>query len=123
MKIEPTNRGFLKGKFKDRNGVECSIQESSSAEATCIWLGANAIGLKKFIPGEGWSDVPLENEPMGINHVANTRMHLTQENVAELLPLLAHFAAYGSLPTWVESTGDRALDDLVASGGIAADER
>jgi hypothetical protein len=119
MKLEPTSRGFLKGKFKDGNGVDCSIQESSSAEQACVWLGCDDIGLKKFVPYEGWSDVALEqNAPDGIVHIANTRMHLTQEQAAALVPMLAHFAAYGSLPQWVEKTGDRELDDLIASGGI-----
>jgi hypothetical protein len=120
MKIEPTSRGFLRGEFKDRNGVSCSLQESSSADGACIWLGCNDIGLKRFEPGKGWSDVALEYDaPDGIVHIANTRMHLSQEQVAELLPALAHFAAYGSLPEWVQKTGDRELDDLIASGGIA----
>jgi hypothetical protein len=120
MKLEPTSRGFLRGEFKDRNGVACSLQESSSAEEACIWFGCNDIGLQRFEPGKGWSDVALEqNAPDGIVHIANTRMHLSQEQVAEMLPALAHFAAFGSLPRWVESTGDRELDDVIASGGIA----
>lgn len=95
-----TDRGFLRGEFTDRNGVSCSLQESSIAdEEGCIWLGCNDIGLKKFEPGKGWSDVELQNDaPYGIVHQANTRMHLTQTMVAELLPALAYFAAHGTLP-------------------------
>jgi hypothetical protein len=98
--FEETNRGFLRGEFKDRNGVSCSLQESSIVdEEGCIWLGCNDIGLKKFEPGKGWSDVELQNDPpYGICHQANTRMHLTQTMVAELLPALAYFAAHGTLP-------------------------
>lgn len=70
MELAPANdRGFLKGKFKDRYGVECSIQKSSLATEDCIWLGTVV-----------------------------DRMHLTQEMVAELLPLLQHFVETGELP-------------------------
>lgn len=121
MKLEPTERGFLRGNFEDRNGVSCSLQESSLATEACIWLGCNDIGLMKFTPygNPSWQAVELQMDFDGIHHSANTRMHLTQTQVAELLPALAHFAAYGSLPRWVESTGDRELDDVIASGGIA----
>ncbi|MES2531948.1 MAG: hypothetical protein V4636_13000 [Pseudomonadota bacterium] len=95
--ITATIRGFAMGKFTDANGVECSIQKSSSAMEDLIWLGADEIGLKRFEPGIGWTDVPVERTSGGITHVANTRMHLTRENVAALLPLLQHFADTGEL--------------------------
>ena len=70
MELAPANdRGFLKGKFNDRYGVECSIQKSSLETEDCIWLGTVV-----------------------------DRMHLTQEMVAELLPLLQHFVETGELP-------------------------
>jgi hypothetical protein len=101
MKIEKTERGFAITKFRDKNGESCSLQESSLVDDEgCIWLGCNDIGLKKFTPGEGWSDVPLQNDgPGGIAHIANTRMHLTQSMVAELLPALTYFAEHGTLPS------------------------
>lgn len=100
MKTEPTNRGFQRGQFTDAYGVACSIQESSiAADEGHIWLGCNDIGLKRFEPGKGWSDVPLQDDvPYGITHTANTRMHLSQSMVRELLPLLQHFAETGDLP-------------------------
>lgn len=75
MKIamHPTVRGFLLGQFWDRYGELCSIQKSSLATEDAIWLG-----------------------------VDEHRMHLTQEQVAALLPLLQHFAETGDLPVGSE---------------------
>lgn len=96
MKIEATNRGFAQARFTDRNGVKCSIQKSSLATESCLWLGADDIGLIKFDGSGGWKAVELEGPA---KYQANTRMHLTQANVAALLPLLKHFALTGELPT------------------------
>ena len=98
---EPTQRGFERGQFTDANGVSCSIQESSAAaEEGLLWLGCNDIGLMKFTPygNPSWQKVELQMDPHGITHAANTRMHLTQSMVRDLLPLLQHFAETGQLP-------------------------
>lgn len=97
---KPANdRGFLRGEFADAYGKRCSIQESSiMADEGHIWLGCNDIELKRFEPGKGWSDVPLQMDAHGIMHQANTRMHLSQQMVRDLLPLLQHFADTGTLP-------------------------
>jgi len=94
-----TERGFDRMEFKDRNGVDCSLQKSSLATEDCIWLGCNEIGLKRFAPGAGgWTDVPLEqNGPYGVVHSANTRMHLSREQVAAMLPALQRFVETGEL--------------------------
>lgn len=106
IKLDATNRGFMRGEFADSKGVACSIQESSLATESAIWLGCNEIGLQRFEPYKGWSEVALEQDaPHGIVHVANTRMHLTQEQVAALLPLLQHFVETGELPS-AEKTKD-----------------
>jgi len=86
--------------FEDANGELCSIQESSAArDEGLIWLGCNEIGLKKFIPGGGWRDVELRDDgPSGVMHTANTRMHLTQSMVKDMLPTLKYFAKHGTLP-------------------------
>ena len=99
--FKPANdRGFMRGEFADLNGVVCSLQESSIMhEEGVIWLGCNDIGLKRFEPYIGWSDVPLaKGGPGEITYIANTRMHLTQSMVRALLPALQHFAEHGSLP-------------------------
>ena len=43
MTISPiaTDRGFLRADFLDANGDACSIQESSVATESMIWLGQN----------------------------------------------------------------------------------
>jgi hypothetical protein len=108
--FKETNRGFLRGEFKDRNGVSCSLQESSAAgdDESCIWLGCNDIGLMKFVPYTGgWKPVELEMDPNGVMHQANTRMHLTQSMVAELLPALAYFAVNGVLPKFADTATDK----------------
>lgn len=78
INIEKTDRGFYRGEFEDRYGKKCSIQESSLATEKAIWLGCN----------EG-------------DHVDGhclARMHLTQDMVADLIPLLDHFLYEGKLP-------------------------
>lgn len=100
MELKQTQRGFNIFEFEDANGEKCSLQESSAArDEGLIWLGCSEIGLKRFEPYVGWSDVVLEqNPPHGITYTANNRMHLTQSQVRELLPALAYFAEHGSLP-------------------------
>jgi len=93
MKISHTGRGFEIGEFVDRYGEECSIQKSSLATEDCIWLGVNDVIPKVMISGKGWVPVPL---PEGV--ATGGRMHLTQDLVKELLPLLQHFARTGELP-------------------------
>lgn len=79
MKIayKQTERGFLRVLFTDRYGEVCSLQESSLASEPAIWLGF---------------DGP-----------AGQRMHLTQEQMRELLPLLTRFVETGNLSTRSEA--------------------
>ena len=100
MDIRSTERGFLVGEFDDANGEKCTIQESSAIrDEGLIWIGCQEIGLKRFVPHQGWSDVALdEGWPEGVDHTANNRMHLTQSMVKELLPTLQFFVQNGHLP-------------------------
>lgn len=101
MNFETTNRGFQIGTFTDAYGVVCSLQQSSiAADEGHVWFGCADIGLKRFEPGKGWSDVELEDDPLGsgVMHTANIRMHLSQSMVRDLLPALQHFADTGALP-------------------------
>jgi hypothetical protein len=79
MNLQETERGWLFVEFTDLNGSQCSFQESSLATEAAIWLGID----KDF---EG---------------IKTRRMHLSQEQVIKLLPLLTHFAAHGVLPDTV----------------------
>lgn len=97
MEVEFTNRGFAKVSFSDCFGIECSLQESSLATDSAIWLGANKIGLKYFKAYQGgWKDMPEVDEfQMNEHYSANNKMHLTQAQVKELLPFLIRFAETG----------------------------
>lgn len=98
MNTKKTNRGFVLTEFTDLSGRECSVQESSIIHNEgVIWLGCSDIGLKHFKAGQGWHDVELSNT-IEEHYVANNRMHLTQTQVKELLPVLAYFAEHGNLP-------------------------
>lgn len=76
MRITKTDRGFQIVRFKDRGGVECTLQQSSAIDDTdrgmeqpgssFVWLG-------------------------GID----ARMHLSRERVAELLPILSRWLETG----------------------------
>ena len=92
LKFHKTNRGFAIASFNDRNGVKCSLQASSIATESCIWFGCDDAEPQVLANG-GWRPVEM---PAG--YVANTRMHLTQDQVKELLPALKHFAKTGYLP-------------------------
>jgi len=104
MKQSLTQRGFALIEFTDRYDALCNIQKSSLATEDAIWFGvadANPIIMASqaaahgVITSEtcGWVPYPVPNEVS-----LNTRMHLTREQVAELLPVLQHFADTGELP-------------------------
>lgn len=93
-----TQRGFLIEEFTDRNGVACSIQQSSIADRPSIWLGVDDAEPKIMASqtpagGNGWVPFAIPDEVS-----LTTRMHLTQEHAAMLIPLLRHFADTGRLP-------------------------
>jgi hypothetical protein len=93
LEIKETPRGFRLISFKDRYGIQCSLQKSSLATEPAIWFGCDDADPKVQIPGQSWQPVPM---PEG--YIANTRMHLTQEQVIILLPYLQAFAETGELP-------------------------
>lgn len=98
LKVTTTARGFDVVEFADGNGKTCSLQKSSVATDDYVWLGCDEIGLKRFTPGTGWEDVSTEDEPVGGRMwLANTRMHLTRDQVAALLPHLKRFVKTGDL--------------------------
>ncbi len=81
MDFKTTPKGLLNIEFRDRYGRLCSVQESSFQEENCIWLGV---------------DQELEADQDGTQ---GNHMHLTQEMVRELLPVLMHFVRNGNLGT------------------------
>lgn len=92
MEIGKTERGFAVIGFVDRYGIECSLQKSSLGTENAVWFGCNNANPRLFIKYQGWKDIDMPEE-----YIANTRMHLTQEQVKELLPYLIKFVETGEL--------------------------
>lgn len=104
MKKSKTNRGFELIEFEDRYEHKCSIQKSSLATEDAIWFGiddaeprilasdAHRMGIPTPVQ-VGWIPFAVPEEVL-----MTTRMHLTQDQVKELLPILQHFAETGELP-------------------------
>lgn len=93
-----TGRGFAKLTFTDHYGTACSIQKSSLADEDAIWFGAETLEVKRF-QGDytGWHDVDLSALFPGQQIIGNERMHLTQDQVKALLPVLIRFAETGEV--------------------------
>jgi hypothetical protein len=94
-----THRGFAIVEFTDLYGAECSIQKSSLATDDAIWIGVDdanpqIMASKVIEGGTGWVKYPI---PKDVS--LNTRMHLSQAQVKELLPILKVFAETGELPS------------------------
>lgn len=90
--FQRTNRGFPITHFKDRHDVLCSLQASSLATESAIWFGCHDPNPQMMVVGQGWTPVQL---PDGVH--CSTRMHLTQDMVRRLLPVLIQFATTGEL--------------------------
>jgi hypothetical protein len=91
LTVDQTERGFNRFYFMDRYNVTCSLQMSSLASEAAIWLGCDDPEPRILVPNEGWQPVVIP----GL--VTNTRMHLTQDQVRELLPFLTRFAETGEI--------------------------
>lgn len=107
MEIVPSNtgRGFALLEFSDLYGARCNVQLSSLVDPEAIWLGiesaepkimarqAAAFGVETTETA-GWVPYPIPDQVL-----LTTRMHLSREQVAALLPILQRFAANGELRT------------------------
>ncbi len=103
MEKGKTIREFDVLKFTDQYGESCSIEKSSLATEDAIWLGidnpnpqikavdAIRLGIKteKTV---GWIPYEITKEVF-----ISTRMHLTKQIAAELIPILQHFVKTGNL--------------------------
>lgn len=78
LELTKTSRGFQLIKFRDLYDAECSLQESSLATECAIWFGCDKNAVHS-VTGEELSP----------------RMHLTQEQVAALIPHLQRFVDTG----------------------------
>lgn len=104
IKFSKTQRGFGTGTFTDRYGKQCSIQKSSLASEHCIWLGIDDAEPKIMVSDA--VKLGISNDPNPVGWMSffipeevslNTRMHLTQEQVKELLPVLQRFVETGEI--------------------------
>jgi hypothetical protein len=103
IEIKATERGFPYAEFADHYGQSCSVQKSSLADEHCIWLGLNNanpqvmardaahVGLDTK-ETTGWVPYPIPSVVQ-----LSTRMHLTQDQVRQLLPLLQRFVETGEI--------------------------
>lgn len=94
MKFEKnvTERGFTNIRFTDRYDVECVIGESSLASEDAIWVGVVDPDPRIMIENVGWEKINLPD-----NISITTQMHLTRNQVKELLPILEKFVTTGRL--------------------------
>jgi hypothetical protein len=104
MKKTKTERGFSRIEFVDRYGEVCSLQKSSLATEHAIWFGVDHVepkimavdAIRLGIPTNGqtsgWITLPVPNEVL-----LSARMHLTQDQIKELLPHLQKFAETGEI--------------------------
>jgi hypothetical protein len=92
-----TERGFACYYSQDNNGQEFTLQKSSSAIEDKIWLG---IVEPKVFEREWDDEFPgrARDYEMPDNLDIHSRMHLTREQVRDMLPLLQHFVDTGELP-------------------------
>lgn len=93
MKVNSTSRGFPVITFTDNYGVVCSLQISSAAAGDKIWLGVDDTSFTIFDDNMG----KYITTKLPENFSVNTRMHLTQDQVKDLLPHLVKFAETGEL--------------------------
>lgn len=94
MELTKTQRGFDLTYFMDRYGNKCSLQKSSIATEDCIWLGIDTPKLTIF---EDENRGKYINTKIPDNWSVDSRMHLTQQQVKELLPILQKFVDTGDL--------------------------
>lgn len=103
MEFKKTARGFAYYEFEDDNGMSCTLQKSSSI-IDKIWFGADA-EIMEFYPlpretDESWFKVEdlsaLKHRPQNEIHIFS-RMHLTREQVKDLLPILQRFVETGEV--------------------------
>ena len=92
-----TKRGFKSIEFEDSYDTKCHIQQSSITTEPCIWFGIidaePKIMASKVKEGAvGWISYPIPDDVL-----LKTEMHLTMEQVKELIPVLQKFADTGEL--------------------------
>ena len=91
MQLGQTSRGVNIVKFRDMNDERCSLQESSEMGEPSIWLGVDRPNAQYLKDGK-WQNFPIPSDVF-----LTGRMHLTQEQVKELLIYLERFLYVGRI--------------------------
>jgi len=94
MKTKKTNRGFSYKNFTDRNGLQCSIQQSTLATEEAIWFGIDRPTLTIF---KDESFGQYDKVEMPKTYMVDSHMHLTRKQLKKLLPTLIKFVETGEL--------------------------
>ena len=98
MKKGKTHRGYSLIEFIGKYGNACSIQKSSIATEVCIWLAID--DADPLIMASDAIRLGLDNKGETTGHVKydfpeevhlKTRMHLSRDQVKELIPILKKF--------------------------------
>lgn len=92
--MDHTERGFSIEKFKDKGNNQCSLQKSSITTEDCVWFGIDNPKLTVFEDNNLGRYVETT---LPSNWKVFARMHLTQEQVKQLLPALQKFVKTGKL--------------------------
>jgi hypothetical protein len=103
LEVKHTDRGFAFLEFQDRYGEQCILQKSSLAFDEAIWFGISEV--KVLIMAKDAASVGLQTEettgwidfPLPPHVLTKSRMHLTQDQVRALLPILQKFVDTGEL--------------------------
>lgn len=103
IKQTKTCRGFDLYEFQDRYDAPCRLQKSSLATEDAIWFGiadvqpkvmainAASVGVQTR-ETTGWVPYPIPDKVL-----LSSAMHLTRDQVAELLPILERFVETGEI--------------------------
>lgn len=93
MMEKVNRRGLIKLVFEDTYEIPCSIQESSAADDSRIWLGTQPQTMTVFEDSLG----KYVKMTIPKNFQIDTRMHLNQAQAAELITVLQKFVDTGGL--------------------------
>lgn len=97
MDRRKTNRGFTLITFEDIYSNKCSIQKSSLASESALWIGIDRATPKMLASDlrtdlKGWVDYPM---PEGV--YIQTRMHINIEQAKEIIEVLQLFVKTGDI--------------------------
>ena len=112
LKLQKTGRGFDLIIFNDEYGNLCSLQESSLATKDCVWFGINDADPQILASDASKLNIETNKTTGRIDYKLpeevelKTRMHLSRDQVKQLLPHLIRFADSGDIVNNATVTGE-----------------